>query len=205
MSIIISCYCNSFFSPLTASSASTMYNPNYFCFVFFIWEIPNGNTSFFHNISIAVIPSEFSQKEALSSPAEVSDVQPGHGLGLDWSMLLCCGEQVNINTSQRQSDWQEILVRMSKPNIPSLDVWVCSGGYFSPYKSLCAVKVWGVLWLPLGNLCWDFNKYKPSRCYRGFESWLVGLFILIDESFHTREFRGRSWPWPSFSSSIGCV
>lgn len=51
-----------------------MYNPNYFCFVFFIQEIPNGNTLFFHNISIAVIASEFSQKEALSSPAEVPDV-----------------------------------------------------------------------------------------------------------------------------------
>jgi len=41
---------------------------------------------------------------------------------------------------------------MSKPNISSLDVLICSGGYFSPYKSLSTVKVWGFIWLPLGNL-----------------------------------------------------
>lgn len=92
LSIIISCYWNSFFSPLTAHSASTTCNPTYFSVVFFIWGITKWKhfifSWHFHCCYSQRIFPDGSTVPSSRSPRCVTCRWFGFG-------LLYCGEQVN--------------------------------------------------------------------------------------------------------------
>lgn len=136
------------------------------------WQ--HGNISFFTALPLLLFPVNFPWQRHCPVQSQVCH------LWMVWVGLvhaLYCGEWANTNTSQMESDWQEILITVSEPNIPSLGVWVCSGGCFSLYKSLSAVKVWEIFGFLWGACAKTLTSTNPQDAVEGLNHDLWGCLF----------------------------